>query len=123
MKHCLVVDDSDIVRKFARLIFESLGYRVSDASSIDEELWERVRADPPDLALVDWRMPQSNPHEFIARLRRTDLGKRITILYVPTENEAADLQKALEAGSDDVLMKPFNREIVEMKLHEMRVAA
>ena len=123
MQHCLVIDDSDIVRKFGRLIFESLGYRVSDSATIDDALWQRIHADPPNMALVDWRVPGANTHEFIARLRQTDLGTRTTILYMPTENDALDLQRALTAGADSVMMKPFNREIVEMKLHEMRVAA
>lgn len=69
MKHILIVDDSPIIRKFGRLIFESLGFRVSEAETGAETL-ERARSDPPDFILVDWILPGVNSHELIHKLRR-----------------------------------------------------
>ncbi len=45
------------------------------------------------------------------------------IIYLVTENDAGDINRAFKAGADDYLLKPFNRDIVEMKLHEIAVAA
>jgi two-component system, chemotaxis family, chemotaxis protein CheY len=122
MKHCLIVDDSNIIRQVARLIFESLDFRVSEAETAEEAM-ERVRNDVPDFVFMDWSIPGTNVHELIADIRAATLGQRVFILYVPTENDHSDLKAAFRAGADDYLLKPFNREIVEMKLHQIRVAA
>ncbi len=122
MKHILIVDDSPIIRKFGRLIFESLGFRVSEAETGAETL-ERARSDPPDFILVDWILPSVNSHELIHKLRREHAEKRPYIIYLVTENDVPDVTRAFKAGADDYLLKPFNREIIEMKLHEIQVAA
>lgn len=122
MQHCFVIDDSEIVRKFARLIFESLGFRVSEAASPQAAL-DRLKTESPDYILVDWRIPGADMHDFIAKVRKLPLQVRPTIIYVPTENDYQDIDRALRMGADSFVLKPFNREIIEMKLHELRVAA
>lgn len=122
MLHCFVIDDSDIVRKYTRLIFESLDFRVSEADSAIAAI-ERLRSDSPDFILVDWRMPEVNSHELIAQIRSLPLRQRPHIMYVVTENDPIDIQRAFTHGADSFLVKPFNRGIVEMKLQEIRVAA
>jgi two-component system chemotaxis response regulator CheY len=122
MLHCFVIDDSDIIRKYTRLIFESLDFRVSEADSALAAL-ERLRSESPDFILVDWRMPDGNSHELIAQIRALPLHQRPYIIYVVTESDPLDIQRALTHGADSFLMKPFNRGIVEMKLQEIRVPA
>ncbi|HMN36650.1 MAG TPA: response regulator [Hyphomicrobium sp.] len=122
MKHILIVDDSPIIRKFGRLIFENLGFRVSEAESAVETL-HRARTDPPGYILVDWIIPGVNSHELIQKLRRECVEVRPYIIYLVTENDVPDVTKAFKAGADDYLLKPFNRDIIEMKLHEIQVAA
>ncbi len=122
MLHCFVIDDSDIVRKYTRLIFESLDFRVSEADSAIAAI-ERLRSDSPDFILVDWRIPEVNSHELIAQIRSLPLRQRPHIMYVVTENDPIDIQRAFTHGADSFLVKPFNRGIVEMKLQEIRVAA
>jgi two-component system chemotaxis response regulator CheY len=122
MQHCLIIDDSTIVLQIGRLVFESLGFRVSEADSGAAAL-ERVAGDPPDLIVIDWHLPGTNVHEAISNIRAKTVAHRPFILYLTSENDVADLKQAFKAGADDYLLKPFNREIVEMKLHEIRVAA
>lgn len=122
MKHILIIDDSPIIRRFGRLIFESLGFRVSEAETEPEAL-ERGKAEAPDYILVDWIMPGVASHELIGKLRRALIEKPPYIIYLVTENDAGDINRAFKAGADDYLLKPFNRDIVEMKLHEIAVAA
>lgn len=122
MRHCFVIDDSEIVRKYTRLIFESLDYRVSDAETT-AGVADRMLADAPDIVFVDWRLPGINSTDFIAKLRTQKLEKRPLIIYVATENSAADIKQALSAGADSYVLKPFNREIIQIMLHELRVAA
>ncbi len=122
MQLCLVIDDSPIIRKYARLIFESLGFRVSDAET-HEEAMLRLETESPDLILLDWQMPGSNSHEFLSKLRTLPLQIAPYIIYMTTENDSVEINKAFSCGADDYLLKPFNREIIEMKLHDIRVAA
>jgi len=122
MLHCFIVDDSDIIRKFTRLIFENLGFRVSEADGPIAAI-ERLRTESPDYILVDWRMPDTNSIEFISKLRTLPLERRPYIIYVVTENEPHEIKRALANGADSFLLKPFNREIIEMKLAEIRVTA
>lgn len=122
MKLCLVVDDSDIIRKFSRLIYESLDYRVIEAESPAEAM-DRLAGEPPHIILVDWKMPGHNAHDFISKVRQMDLIRRPYIIYLTTENNAEDFHRAQIAGADDVLLKPFNREIIEMKMQDVKIAA
>ena len=69
MNICMIVDDSEIVRKYARLIFESMGYRAIEAETPQAAL-ERLAGETPHLILVDWRIPGANMHDFIAQVRR-----------------------------------------------------
>ena len=109
MQHCFIVDDSDIIRRFTRLIFENLDFRVSEAEN--------------PAILVDWRIPGANMFEFISLVRKMPLSSRPTIIYMPTENDEADIQRATSAGADTYLLKPFNTEIVQMKLQDLKSAA
>src|SRR4051794_40084688 len=120
MLHCFVIDDSEIVRKYTRLIFESLDFRVSEADEPAAAL-ERLRHESPDYILVDWRLPGTNSIELIGQLRALPLDQRPFIIYVVTENDPQEINRALKHGADTYLTKPYNREIVEMKLLEMRV--
>lgn len=122
MNLCLIVDDSEIIRKYARLIFESLGYRVIEAETPKEAI-DRLADDAPHLILADWKMPGASTHDFIAQVRRLKLARRPYIVYLSTENDVADLDRASVAGADDFLLKPFNRDIIAMKLQEVRLAA
>jgi two-component system chemotaxis response regulator CheY len=122
MNTCLIVDDSEVVRKYARLIFESLDYRVVDAETPKEAL-ERLAGETPHLILVDWKIPGANMHDFIGHVRRLSLSRRPYIMYMVTENETNDLDRAIVAGADDVLLKPFNRDIIHMKMQDIKLAA
>lgn len=122
MLHCFVIDDSEIVRKYTRLIFESLGFRVSEADSPIAAM-ERLGSEAPDYILLDWRMPGSNSIEFLGKLRALQLNVRPYIIYLVTENDPLEIQRALTHGADNFLLKPYNRQIVEMKLQEIRTAA
>ena len=64
-----------------------------------------------------------NSIEFIAKLRTLPLEQRPYIIYLVTENDPHEIKRALASGADSFLLKPFNREIIEMKLAEIRVTA
>lgn len=123
MNLCLIVDDSDIVRKYTALIFESMDFRVIGAESPKAALDRLAAGETPNLIIVDWRLPGGSSFDLITQVRRLKATPRPFILYLATENDSADLERALKAGADDYLLKPFNSDIIRAKLQEIRLAA
>lgn len=117
-KHCLVVDDSDVIRKVARVFLERLGYSVAEAKSGEEAL-ARAELSVPDLILLDWHMPGMPPRQTIAQLRRLHSARRPTLVYMTTEHNMTDIAEAKKYGADDYLLKPFDRVSFEGKVNEI----
>lgn len=118
MTHCLVVDDSDVVRKVARRIFERMNFEVSEAENGHEAV-ERCKSSVPDVVLLDWQMPVMGGLEFLGALRLAKLEKKPFVIYCATENDPQEIARAITAGADEYLLKPFNRESIETKLTEV----
>ena len=115
MKWGLVVDDSDVIRRVARRILEDLGFQIQEAANGQEAL-ARCQQAMPDLILLDWHMPGMGAVALLRALRLTPKGSNPYILYCTTENDRDDISRALEAGADDYLLKPFERESLTVKL-------
>ena len=118
MKHCLVVDDSSVVRKVARRIFEGFDFTVSEAEDGGQAL-EMCRRTMPDMILLDWHLPAMEGIDVVASLRKLARGRDPKVLYCVSEADVAQIAKALRAGVDDYILKPFDRALVEAKLHEV----
>ena len=115
MKHCLVVDDSRVIRKVSRHIVEGFGFEVSEAENGLAAL-DRCREAMPDLILLDWNMPVMNGIEFICALRRQEGGDRPKVVFCTTENDVAHVREGIAAGADEYVMKPFDHETLQVKL-------
>jgi two-component system chemotaxis response regulator CheY len=77
---------------------------------------ELLRGDASyDLALVDWNMPVMNGLEMLRQLRAEGLND-LKVMMVTTEAENDYIVRALEAGADEYLMKPFDDEALNEKL-------
>ena len=114
MKTCLVVDDSKVIRKVARHILETLNFEVSEAADGKEAL-DSCMASVPDVILLDWNMPVMSGMDFLRALRDTALASRPKVVFCTTENGMAYIRAAIEAGADEYVMKPFDRETLESK--------
>lgn len=121
MKTCLVVDDSKVIRKVARHILEALGFQVNEAADGAEAL-DACRAATPDVVLLDWNMPVMNGIDFLRALGTAGLARRPKVVFCTTENGMAYIRTAIEAGADEYVMKPFDRETLESKLQIVGVA-
>jgi two-component system, chemotaxis family, chemotaxis protein CheY len=116
MKTCLVVDDSEVVRKVACSIFETLQLEAGEAESGQQALDSCAKA-MPDAILLDCHLPGSmGTVEFLASLRALAGGDKPVVIYCATENNSTEIMRALSAGADDYVMKPFDRESLRAKL-------
>jgi two-component system chemotaxis response regulator CheY len=118
MKHCLVVDDSSVIRKVARRILEDFEFAVTEAEDGRSAL-DACRRKMPDLIMLDWQLPVMDGVEFLASLRRMEHGREPKVVYCTSEADVAQIAKALRAGADEYILKPFDRSTVEAKLHEV----
>lgn len=101
----LIVDDDASVRRALRTTLQTLGFSTSKASGGEEALVSVCKA-PFDVVLLDINMPGLDGHETCRHLRR--LVPRIGILMLTVRDSQEDKVKALEAGADDYVTKPFH---------------
>jgi two-component system chemotaxis response regulator CheY len=115
MKHCLVVDDSRVIRTVARRILEELSYSVAEAEDGMTGL-RACREKMPDLIFLDWNLPSMKGLEFIKSVRGQQDGGHPVILFCTTESDPDDIANAMAAGANEYLMKPFDGSAVAAKL-------
>jgi two-component system chemotaxis response regulator CheY len=112
----LVIDDSRTVRAIIGKILRDEGLEVVEAANGREGL-ERLREPPGvELVLVDWNMPEMNGLDFIKAVRSDRAYDPVRIMMVTTETEQGQVIRALDAGANEYVMKPFTREILVAKL-------
>ncbi len=118
MKTCLVVDDSSVIRKVARRILEGLEFQIVEAEDGEQAL-DACKQQLPEAILLDWNMPKMDGYEFLRSLRRLPGGDGPKVVFCTTENDVAHIARALHAGANEYIMKPFDKEIVEAKFQEV----
>ena len=112
----LVIDDSRAIRVILGQILKALKFEVHNAEHGLEALEKLKETGPVDLVLVDWNMPEMNGYEFVCTVRKDDQYNGMRLMMVTTETEMAQVVKALEAGADEYVMKPFTKEMIVEKL-------
>ncbi|MGF6312932.1 two-component system chemotaxis response regulator CheY [Bradyrhizobium sp. i1.8.4] len=122
MKTCLVVDDSGVVRKIARRILEGMEFTVIEAEDGAIAL-EACKLALPDAVLLDWNMPVMDGFEFLVQLRRMPGGDAPKVVFCTTENGIDHISRALHAGANEYIMKPFDKDIVIAKFQEVGLLA
>ena len=118
MKTCLIADDSGVIRKVARRILESLEFRILEAEN-GEQAFAICQRELPDAILLDWNMPKMDGYDFLRALRRLPGGERPKVVFCTTENDVAHIARALQAGANEYIMKPFDKDIVQEKFQEV----
>lgn len=112
----IVIDDSRAMRAILGGMLREIGFDVSDAVNGRDALMVLKAKDPPDLALLDWNMPEMNGFDLLCRVRANRAFDGMRIVMVTTETEMSQMIRALEAGANEYVMKPFTREVIREKL-------
>jgi two-component system, chemotaxis family, chemotaxis protein CheY len=122
----LVVDDSRAMRMILRRIMSEQGYEVVEAADgqealdVLEGLSDSAR---PDVALIDWNMPNVDGLELVVRIRKNPEWRSITLMMVTTESEYDQIVRALAAGAHEYVIKPFTPEAIVEKLQLLGLVA
>jgi two-component system, chemotaxis family, chemotaxis protein CheY len=113
----MVIDDSRAMRLILTRIATQLGFTVVEAGNGREALDKLAEmSEVPELALVDWNMPEMNGLEFVTAVRAEARYKPMTLMMVTTESEQGQIVRALAAGAHEYVIKPFTPDAIVEKL-------
>jgi two-component system chemotaxis response regulator CheY len=112
----IVVDDSRATRTILKRALAAEGFEVIEAGDGRQALDELSRAGTVHLALVDWNMPIMTGYELICEVRSKTAFDGMAIMMVTTETEVTQVQRALDAGANEYVMKPFTTDVLREKL-------
>jgi len=121
MKQCLIIDDSRVIRKVARKILEDMQFSIDEAEDGPAAL-EICRRKMPDAILLDSNMPTMSGVEFLRVLRREPSGTKPVVVLCTCEHDMAQITEAVEAGANEYMMKPFDRELMQTTFAEVGLA-
>ena len=112
----LVVDDSRSMRAILSKQLKELGFQVAEAPGGVEALRILNEQGAFDLVLLDWNMPEMDGREVLTVIRSESKYASTRVMMVTTESEMSQVSVALEAGANEYLMKPFDRDSLVEKL-------
>jgi two-component system, cell cycle response regulator len=116
----LVAEDDPMLRRILKTWLESWGYQVTIAED-GAKAWKMLQAEPaPQLLILDWMMPSMDGLELCRMVREREKSPYQYILLVTAKDDKQDLVRGLEAGADDYLSKPFDRNELRARLRTGR---
>ena len=115
MRTALLVDEKAMVRRILAVMLERLGFAIF-AAETGEQALSLCQDSLPDLALIDWTLPDQEGIALVQDLRRLPGGEKIKVIMSTLERSVTQIETALAAGADEYVTKPFGLEILETKL-------
>ncbi len=113
----LVVDDVPSMRKFAKFGLEKGFPHVSiDEAASGKEAQSKIEATEYDLVLCDWEMPDIKGYEVLQWLRQHPVAKSMPFIMVTSRNDKESVVKAIEAGANSYVVKPYTAEMLAQKI-------
>ncbi|MFI4897487.1 MAG: response regulator [Phycisphaerales bacterium JB059] len=101
----LIVDDSNTMRMIIASTLKKVGGHVIETASDGKDALAKIGTFKPDLILLDWNMPNMSGLEFLTAYRET--GGKTPVIMVTTEAEKSRVIRAVQAGANNYLVKPF----------------
>ncbi len=111
----LIVEDSRTQAEYLRHILVNNGYQVALAANGNDAL-EQIRIDPPTLVLTDIIMPAMDGYALCHAIKQNENMAHIPVILVTQLFDPADLIKGLEAGANNIIIKPFEPEHVTSRV-------
>lgn len=104
----LIIDDEPDMVKIAADLLTEAGYTVIDCQHPSKGLKE-ARANPPDLLILDIRMPDMDGFEVLRQLKADVKTQNVPVIMVSVRSDEADVVVGLEMGAEDYITKPFRK--------------
>jgi two-component system cell cycle response regulator DivK len=116
-KRILVIEDHEENRRLLRDLLTSFGYELTEAVTGEDGL-TAAEANPPDLILMDIQLPGIDGYEVTRRIKANPSLRHIPVIAVTSYALSGDDVKALEAGCDAYVTKPFDPADLLEKIRE-----
>jgi len=108
----LIVEDEEPLAEMLRYNLDKSGFRTMVAGTGEEAL-QKIDMELPDLAVVDWMLPERSGIEVCRTLRASNDTRKLPIIMLTARGEEGDRILGLEAGADDYVVKPYSpREMI-----------
>ncbi len=116
----LIVEDSSIMRRQIAKVAQATGLDVLEAENGVEALGIlRKRSADIRLVILDWNMPIMDGYQTLSKIRARDDYKHIPVLMATADGVEEDVIKAIKAGANGYLVKPFTGESLAAKIEEL----
>jgi len=102
----LVAEDEKDIRELIAFTLRFAGFDVSLAANGIEAL-EMVRADPPDLIILDVRMPKMTGYEVCRQLKESQETSDIPVVFLSAKGQEAEIKQGYDSGAEEYILKPF----------------
>jgi sigma-B regulation protein RsbU (phosphoserine phosphatase) len=112
----LIAEDDPVSRRVLQATLGRWGYDLLAASDGDEAWRVLTRPEPPDLAILDWMMPGMDGVEICRRLRSRPERSPVYLILLTAKGDREDIVEGLQAGADDYITKPFDRDELRARL-------
>ncbi len=114
----IVADDSKATRSIVKKMLKQIDRRIEvfeaeDGEKALEILYEQEKV---DLILLDWNMPNMDGFEFLKTVKKDPRWKDIKVMMITSKTSEKDVEEALNAGADEYLMKPFDKDMLKAKM-------
>lgn len=113
----LIADDDDGALRILKRYLEKWGHEVVEARDGDEA-WHKLETEPCPILVTDWTMPRLDGIDLIRRVRASPLGDSVYTILITGRASKEDLVRGMEAGADDFVCKPYDRDELRVRLRE-----
>ena len=115
----IVADDMETMRSSVCALLQHFGFvNVAEARDGYQAL-DIIRTDGADLLITDLDMPNMDGIALLRAIRSDDALKTLPVLFLTADAEKSSIVKAVQAGADDYLLKPFTMEVLEQKIKKI----
>jgi sigma-B regulation protein RsbU (phosphoserine phosphatase) len=111
----LIAEDDPIAAEVLRSHLEGWGHEVVTAEN-GAEAWRLFEADHVAVVISDWMMPEMDGLELVRRIRLCDRGSYVYVILLTARSAKEDIVRGMDAGADDFLAKPFDRDELRVRL-------
>ena len=111
----LIADDDSVSRRLIAMYIARWGHEVVSASD-GAEAWRLFEEGDFPVVISDWMMPEMDGLELIGRIRGCPRPNYVYIILLTSRAQIEDVVEGLEAGADDFVTKPFDRDELRVRL-------
>jgi signal transduction histidine kinase len=111
----LIAEDDSVSRRLLRDHLEKWGHEVIEAAD-GAAAWSVFESQPVPMVIADWMMPGMDGVELVRRIRALHITPYVYIILLTAKTQKADIVHGMEAGADDFVAKPFDREELRVRI-------